>query len=85
MKITLLSILPLVTLSAAVVGQGTVPPGYDTTESDGSSAYSYLLGFYQESHAQVANGDLKGKGKVAMKEISFRQDGRIRSPSAIDR
>lgn len=85
MKHSLLSVLSI-GLGASLFAQGgTVPPGYDSVDSAGTSAYAYLLGYYQEMRAQISNADLKGKGVVSMKEISFRQDASVSSTSAIDR
>lgn len=82
MKTSSLSVIHLA-LGAALTAQGgTVPPGYDSTEG---TDYTYLLGYYQEMHAQITSADLTGKGRKTMKEISFRQDGSVYSSSAIDR
>ena len=74
------SILALTTLLPAQAATGTFPPGYLTKESSSGaciydSPWTLTLGVYPASRHQFAYGDLKGKGAITMKEISFRQDG----------
>ncbi|MHC4852153.1 MAG: hypothetical protein ACYTF5_09050 [Planctomycetota bacterium] len=64
---------------------GTVPPGFETTESSGSSAYSFYLGRYANMRFQTANGDLTSKGPKVFSEISFRQDGSVSSSLSVGR
>jgi len=63
----------------------TVPPGYDSTESSGTSAYAYLLGYFPNMRCQVSSSDLTGKGVKTMAEISFRQDAAVTSSSSVAR
>ncbi len=85
MKNHFLSLLPIALCVPLMAQTGTVPPGYDSTESSGSTAYSYLLARYANMRAQVANADLTGKGAKVLTEISFRQDGSVSSSSGVAR
>ncbi len=82
MKKHLLSLLPIALCAPLLAQGGTVPPGFDTTESSGLKDYSFRLGQYANMRAQILNADLTGKGVKLIAEISFRQDGsRIGSSS----
>lgn len=64
---------------------GTVPPGYETIDPGGSLSYQWDLGRYPQMRAQISNGDLRGKGPVAMKEISFRRAMRVGTNMSVAR
>ncbi|MHC4078774.1 MAG: hypothetical protein ACYST0_10100, partial [Planctomycetota bacterium] len=81
----LFSVLSIAVCAPLMAQAGTVPPGFETKESSGSSAYSFYLGRYANMRFQTANGDLTSKGPKVFSEISFRQDGSISSSVAVGR
>ena len=85
MKKHFLSLLPVVLCAPLLAQGGTVPPGFDTTESSGLKDYSFRLGYYANMRAQILNADLTGKGVKIMAEISFRQDGSRTSSRGVAR